>query len=213
MIGIDIGHYGNGRRQLEERAIGFVRLGDQVLALAELGIGAESIEAPADHRGRVDAAMGQDRRHHAGGGGLAVGAGDGDPIFHPHQFGQHFGTRDDGDQPAVGFEDFGVVGPHRGRGHHHVDVGEVLAAVAITDRSAQLTEAPGDLALFEVGTGHLVAEIDEHLGDAAHADAADADEVDFADLAEHGCSSGRLGHGPAFGEQAGRSAALRQTAR
>jgi hypothetical protein len=33
---------------------------------------------------------------------------------------------------------------------------------------------------------HLVAEIVQHLGDAAHADAADADEVDDADVERNG---------------------------
>ena len=32
---------------------------------------------------------------------------------------------------------------------------------------------------------HAVAEIDQHLGDAAHADAADADEMDRSDVARH----------------------------
>jgi hypothetical protein len=34
-----------------------------------------------------------------------------------------------------------------------------------------------------VGALHGIAEIDQHLGDAAHADAADADEMDRSDLA------------------------------
>ena len=42
-----------------------------------------------------------------------------------------------------------------------------------------------DRALGEVGAGHLVALRREHLGDAAHAGAADADEVDALDLVLH----------------------------
>ena len=37
--------------------------------------------------------------------------------------------------------------------------------------------------LRHVRADHGVAEIDQHLGDAAHADAADADEVDRTDVA------------------------------
>src|SRR5262249_6522966 len=38
-------------------------------------------------------------------------------------------------------------------------------------------------AVGSVGALHGIAEIDEHLGDAAHADAADADEMDRTDIA------------------------------
>ncbi|OIQ72552.1 hypothetical protein GALL_458220 [mine drainage metagenome] len=38
---------------------------------------------------------------------------------------------------------------------------------------------------LEVRAGHLVAQIDQHFRDAGHADAADADEMDVLDLAEH----------------------------
>ncbi len=35
--------------------------------------------------------------------------------------------------------------------------------------------------VLQVGPAHLVAEVHQHLGDAGHADAADADEVDVAE--------------------------------
>ena len=38
---------------------------------------------------------------------------------------------------------------------------------------------------FQIGAGDLVAEIQQHFGDAAHADAADAYEMDALDLGEH----------------------------
>jgi len=41
-------------------------------------------------------------------------------------------------------------------------------------------------ALRLVGTLHGIAEILQHLGDAAHADAADADEMDGADIERKG---------------------------
>ena len=41
----------------------------------------------------------------------------------------------------------------------------------------------------EVRAAHLVAEVDQHLGDAAHARAADADEMDAPDLVLHRASS------------------------
>src|SRR5262249_54956075 len=54
---------------------------------------------------------------------------------------------------------------------------------------ALVTQALDVGAVGGVGPLHAVAEIHQHLGDAAHADAADADEVDRADVARqfHGC--------------------------
>ena len=57
--------------------------------------------------------------------------------------------------------------------------------MADRDRDAEPGEAPRDGARGEVGAGDLVALRREHLGDAAHAGAADADEVDALDLVLH----------------------------
>ena len=38
---------------------------------------------------------------------------------------------------------------------------------------------------MEVGSGDFVAEVQQHLGDAAHADASDADEVNALNFGEH----------------------------
>ena len=46
-------------------------------------------------------------------------------------------------------------------------------------------QALGDGALLQIRAGYLVAQVGEHLGDARHADAADAHEMDVLDLAEH----------------------------
>ena len=45
------------------------------------------------------------------------------------------------------------------------------------DGGPELREATGGVALVQVGARHAVAEREQHLGDAAHADAADADEM------------------------------------
>ena len=57
------------------------------------------------------------------------------------------------------------------------------AAMAERDARAELRETLGDGVRLEVRALHLVAEVDEHFGDAAHAAAADADEVDGVDAA------------------------------
>ena len=44
--------------------------------------------------------------------------------------------------------------------------------------------------LLQIGAGNLVAEVQQHLGDAAHADAADADEMNALNFGKHKSSSG-----------------------
>ncbi len=92
MLGVDIGDDDDVGRQLDEGAVGFIGLHHHPVAGAEAGIGAVGVDNAAVDHGRVEAAGVEQRRHQRGGGGLAVGAGDGDAGFQPHQFGQHFGA-------------------------------------------------------------------------------------------------------------------------
>jgi hypothetical protein len=62
---------------------------------------------------------------------------------------------------------------------------DVPGPVADLDLAAQLAEPPGRVRLAEVRTRDLVAEVQQHFRDAAHADAADAYEVDVFNLFEH----------------------------
>ena len=56
-----------------------------------------------------------------------------------------------------------------------------------SDAGAQRRQAAGNVAVAQVRAGHPVAQVQQHLGDAAHADAADADEMDGdVTLFEHG---------------------------
>src|SRR6187399_2498494 len=54
--------------------------------------------------------------------------------------------------------------------------------MADLDLHAALAQALGVVGVGEIAAAHLVAEIVQGLGDAAHADAADPDEVDDADI-------------------------------
>ena len=77
---------------------------------------------------------------------------------------------------------FGVVALHGGRGDHHRGIADVLRRVADRHLDAALAQPFDDVTLGNVGTLHPVAEIVHHLGNAGHADAANADEVDGADV-------------------------------
>jgi hypothetical protein len=56
---------------------------------------------------------------------------------------------------------------------------------------AQTGQALSDSGGLEIGAGDLVSEIEQDLGDAAHADAADAYEVDALNFGEHGKSGSK----------------------
>ena len=183
MLGIDIGHDGDVGRQLEEGAVGFVGLDHHPVAGAEPRIGAIGIDDAAIDDGGIEAAgieQGGDQR---GRGGLAVGAGDGDAALEAHQLGQHLRPPHHRKPLRPRRHQFGIVALDR-RGHDdHIGAVHVPRRMADRHRDA-LVAQPLDVRAFgDVRALHGVAEIGEHLGDAAHADAADADEMDRADVA------------------------------
>ena len=79
--------------------------------------------------------------------------------------------------------DFGILLRHGARDDDDVGVADVVGAVADHHARAELLEALGDRIRLEVAALHFVAEVHEHFGDAAHATAADADEVDAVNAA------------------------------
>ena len=183
MLGIDIGDDDDVGRQLDEGAVGFVGLHHHPVAFAEMGIGAVGVDDAAVDHGRIEPAGVEQRGHQRGGGGLAVGAGDGDARFQPHQLGQHFGAPHHRQALGARGDQLGIILLDGGGHHHHVGAVDVLRLVADGDLDALVAQPLDVTALGDVGAGDGVAEINEHLGDAAHADAADADEMDRADIA------------------------------
>jgi len=74
-----------------------------------------------------------------------------------------------------------VLGDRRAVDH---DIGavNVLGGVAFVDDRAEAGEPVGDRRAPQVRPGDAVAQVEQDLGDPAHADAADADEVQAAAL-------------------------------
>ena len=196
MIGVDVRDHRHERLQVQERGIAFVGLGHQILAASEARVGAGANEAPADDKGRVEAALRQHTGREAGGGGLAVRAGNGDAVLQSHQLGQHFGARDHRDLGGARRLHLGVRVLHRRRNHHHVRAGDVRRVMADGHADTKTGEAFGVGVLGAVRTGHTEFEVVQHLGDAAHADTADTDEV---------CTFHPVTHAPPPGKIAPRS--------
>lgn len=57
MVSLDIGHHGDVRGVLQQRAVGLVGLGDESLATAVVGIGPGRAQIPANSEGRVETAL------------------------------------------------------------------------------------------------------------------------------------------------------------
>lgn len=111
-----------------------------------------------------------------------MGARHRDGGLEPHQLGEHFGAPHHGNAVLIGGFHLGV-GPHdRGGDHHHGGVPQILGGMADRHRNAAVAQALHDVGVRHVRALHLVAEVMHHLGDARHADAADADEVNGTDV-------------------------------
>src|SRR5215472_16959885 len=158
------------------------------MRLPQAGVRAHGIDASADdHRG-IEASGGKNGGNHRSGGGFAVHAGDGNAVLQAHQLGQHFSALDDRDVQVARRNDFGVVFGDGGAGDDDFCTGDVFGAMPFKRCGAQTGQAFGDSGGLEIGAGNLVSEIEQDLRDAAHADAADAYEVDALNFGEHGTS-------------------------
>ena len=81
-------------------------------------------------------------------------------------------------------DQFGIVALDRGGDDDHRGVADICSASWPMNTVAPCSRRRLTLALsLSVRALNLVAEVEQHLGDARHADAADADEMDGADLA------------------------------
>ena len=182
MIGIDIGDDGDGCRQAQEGAVAFVGFHDHPFAGAEARIGAVGVDDAAIDDGGIEAARIQQGSDQSRRRRLAVGAGDSDAILQMHDLGQHLGAAHQRQFPGARRIEFGVAG-FDGRGIDDDDrVAEIVRRMADDNGNALRAQTLHIGAVDRIGAAHAVAEIVHDLGDAAHADAADADEMDRADV-------------------------------
>ena len=107
-----------------------------------------------------------------------MGAGDGDSTAQLHDSSQHLGATQHRQTGGSRRAQLGVRRPDGGGRHDHRGVAEVGRVVPHHDRDAGLDEAARVPGRLEVRAADVHAELVKHGGDAAHARAADADEVD-----------------------------------
>src|SRR6185312_15902964 len=90
-------------------------------------------------------------------------------------------------RPRTSRLDLRVVTLDRARHDHHIRLAQVIGAMALLHAAPDRSQVPRDLRIVHVRAGDPVAHVREHLGDAAHPHAANADEMDLRILlAEHG---------------------------
>ena len=178
VVFVDVGDRRDHGREVEEGCVRFVRFRDEEFAGPEAGIRPRGIELPADHEGGIEPASSEERRGQRRRGGLSVRARNRDAAPQAHQFSEHHRAWHDGNAELAGGDHFRVVGLH-GRGNNHgIRTTDVLFVVSEKNAGPELLQALGDGRAGNVRAADDVAEIEEHLGDAAHARAADADEVE-----------------------------------
>ena len=99
---------------------------------------------------------------------------DGDAAAEAHQLGEHFRPRYDRNGCLLRSNDLRVGVLYRRGGVHHIRTLDLVFVMALEYNSTEFDQAPGDVRGFEVGSGHLVAQIEQQFGDAAHSDSADS---------------------------------------
>ena len=182
MFGIDIGDHRDRAVEPQEAAVALIGFHDHPVAVAQPRVGAIAVDdAAVDDRG-IDPARVQQRGDHRRRRGLAMGAGDRDGGFEAHQFGQHFRAADHGNPGFQRQFDFGVAALDRGRRDNHGGVAQIFGLVADHHLDTLGAQPFHHIAFGHVGTLHAIAQIMHHFGDAGHADAADADEMDRSDV-------------------------------
>ena len=85
--------------------------------------------------------------------------------------------------------DFRILDGNRGTGDDDLGASDVFGAVSFEDCGAESGQALRHRGILQVGAGNFVAEIEQHLGNATHADAADAYEMNALNFRKHKSNS------------------------
>ncbi len=193
VLPVDVGDHRKHGRQFQERAVALIGLDYHVFRVAHAGIGAHGVHPPTDDDRGIKAPRSQHGGDHGGGRSLAVHPGNGDAVLQAHQLRQHLGARDDRDMESVGFGDLGILPDNRRTHHYDFRTSNIFRCVPFEDGGAQASQPLRDGGILQIRARNPVAKVDQHLGNAAHADAPDADEMNALDFGKH--RSGKPSHG------------------
>ena len=186
VVGFDVGNNGHHRLQVQERCIALIRFRNQVTAMAEARMDARRFHQPAVDESRVQPGFGVNTGYHRGGGGFAMGPGNGDPVTEAHQLRQHFRTTDHRDTRLVRGDDFRVIGGNRAGNYDHAGIAHVFRAMVEINSGAKLRQLLGHRIRRQVGAADLVTFVSQHFGNTAHTGTADADKVNVPDATHLG---------------------------
>jgi hypothetical protein len=103
--------------------------------------------------------------------------GNRDALLEPHQFRQHFGAPHDRQTPFARGDEFRIVAPDCGRDDDDLGLPKMGRIMADMNSRAFGNQAPDIGVLRSIRALHLVAEIQQNLGNPRHTDAAYADKV------------------------------------
>ena len=184
VVGLDVGDHHDVGLVVHERGVGFVGLGDKDLAGAVLGVEAEAGDVGADRKGRGNPGLAQHEGDQRGGRGLAVGAGHGDDVVALHGRGQSLGAVQDPQAARNGLVVFRVAGLDDRGDHHGVGIAQVFGRVADVDARPGLAEVVEHRKFLGVGSGDRQSAGQHEPGNGRDPHAADAHQVDFAELVE-----------------------------
>ena len=186
MLGVNVSYHGNRRRQAINRAVRFVGFNDHPFAGAQARIRSVGINNSTVDHGRVQLGCFQNTCDQRCGGCLAVRAANRNRPFQSHQLGEHFSAPDHRQHALACGENFRVFGFDRRRNDDDPCLAQVLGAVAHFDFDTEAAQTVYIGVLRDVAALDFIAKVMYHFSNAAHADAADADEVNNADVEWHG---------------------------
>ena len=178
MIEVDVGDHRDDRHQAQKAAVELISLRDQELARADPRASARDAHTTTNDNRGVETRFRQERSDQRRRRGLAVGTRDRDAVLETHQLGEHLRPTHHGNAPRACRFDLGIVVTDGRRLDHQIDAIEMVRVMADGDRDAEPFETRHGLAARLIAPADRQAFIaQKHLGDAAHAGATDAHEV------------------------------------
>ena len=183
VVRVDVGDDRQHGLQAQKGGVRLIGLHDDRLAHAQTGVGTGAFQQAADHEGGVQSRGLVNGGQQACGGGLAVGAGDGDAVPIAHEFAEHLRPGNHRNALFARPGELWIAVVNGAGPNHHIGARHLFGGVAVKQLGAQGGQPRRHRRRMNVRPGHLVSLVDEHFGNAGHAGPADADEVNASDAA------------------------------